>query len=234
MLDIKYLPRHLKYDTLGNLKGGLFEFLRVTKDYNIFVAGGFVRDLLANKPFKDLDITINPNINMDILMTLIEISFGFKCTYEEYNQQEAQDAGAYEGNNIHKVYKCLGAPIPIDIIVRWDASDPLALISGYDLSINQACFLKGDHHTSIVYNTSKVVTFNPKAFPKPARIKRLKDKYPDYDWAQVDKHVQEKQGGLEAARAAIRRRMALHRLDNQRILHEPQPIIFDDAGDVFA
>lgn len=150
---------------------------------NAFIAGGFVRDIYHGKPFKDIDIFIDYT-KVSKLYTEIALkeTFGNDIKLEAYDFERGDDYKNAE--HIDKIFRVVGAPIPIDVIaVGKPKPTILDIISDFDLSINQ-CVLNGIYDAYV--NTSKTVSYSTEyGVPNKDRIDKLKAKYEELDWSKV-------------------------------------------------
>lgn len=174
------------YDKLKKGLGNLIKpFVTLTKmlPENAYIAGGFVRDIYHDKPFKDIDIFIGHGKRSLLYIEIaLKEAFGDKIKLEEYNPNENEEYG--NAVNIDKVYRVIGAIVPIDIIVSY-CNKPTIFdtITNFDLSINQ-CVITNMFNAYV--NTSKTITANTKyGIPDINRIQRLHVKYPELDWTGV-------------------------------------------------
>ena len=179
---------NLSIGMLGNLTNKIGNLIKYLPDGS-YVSGGFVRDLYHKKQFKDLDIVCQRDVEtIEFTKTAIRMALGNNITFEKYVKVDNEN---YNANSIHEVWKVIGAPVEIDIIVRKAFGlSPLDVISDFDLSINQGVLTYSkDYGLFAYYNTSKYVTINTKYPPNVKRIERLKDKFPNLIWIAVNKEV---------------------------------------------
>lgn len=167
----------------GNLFKPLTKLIKFLPE-NAFIAGGFVRDIYHCKPFKDIDIFIGYSkiSKLHAEVALKEV-FGNGIKLEEYDF-ERDDNYNNDDERISKVFRVVGAPVPIDVIAINKLNPTiLDIISDFDLSINQ-CLLINIFDAYV--NTSKVVTYNTRnGIPNKDRIGRIKTKYEELDWSNV-------------------------------------------------
>lgn len=150
---------------------------------NAFIAGGFVRDIYHGKPFKDIDIfTGYTKISKLHTEVALKEVFGNDIKLEEYDFE--RDDNYNNAERINKVFRVVGAPVPIDVIALASIKPTvLDIISGFDLSINQ-CVLVSIYDAYV--NTSKAVSYNTEyEVPNKDRIDKLKAKYEELDWSKV-------------------------------------------------
>lgn len=192
MLKIKRFDGYRKQPTLGNLKRNFMQFLDTTRNNSVIIAGGFVRDLIHNKPFKDMDIHIPNCRHVTPQTTLALFNAAFNCDGKLELYEPDNLPKHYQKEIIHQVYRIVGAVFPVDIIVlRTNAKiDAIDVISEFDISLNQAAirFNPGIGY-QLVYNDCKMVSPNPDVYLNKERIERLSKKYPEYQWLKVNKQV---------------------------------------------
>lgn len=172
---------------LGNMSRLMVDIIKNLPD-NAHVAGGIVRDIYHEKPFKDIDIVCGKGNTLIFVQAVLRKFLGNKISFELYG--DADLVNNYVGGAITAVYKVVGSPIPIDIIVRRESVlTPLDVISNFDLSINQGVFIK--HHEPFValYNTSNYVTAASLRNIRPERIDKLKKKYPKLIWLSINRKL---------------------------------------------
>lgn len=150
---------------------------------NAFIAGGFVRDIYHGKPFKDIDIFIDyTKVSKLHTEAALKEAFGNDIKLEEYDFE--RDDTYENAERIDKVFRAVGAPVPIDVIALSKLRPTvLDIISDFDLSINQ-CVLISIFDAYV--NTSKTVSYNTEyGILNKDRIDRLKAKYEELDWSKV-------------------------------------------------
>lgn len=203
-----------------------------------FVAGGLIRDMYHGKPFKDIDIVISRRRNhLAFTQAVLKQIFGNNLRFEEYGREEgrikAGVAGAgYDINNIEKVYKVVGAPVPIDIIVRRSAGTltPMDVIGEFDLSINQGVLYNHrGYGVRAYYNTSRYVTMSDKFLPNEERINKLKEKYPKLIWLDVNKAIDRIKNPPRRDKKAMEQRLK----DIVRLAQKARPVFREVGWDEF-
>lgn len=175
---------------LGNLHKTIFNLIAFLPQ-DACIAGGFARDIAHKKPFKDIDILCKyTKKNLEFIKTAVSMVFK-DAKFFEYDQKELEERG-YKDPRICGVYKVEGIAIPIDIIMLDTyADEPIDYVSEFDLSLNQA-WVKGTKFTPILYyNDSKAVHITNNKVLRDCirfeeRVARLKEKFPEKDWKEVD------------------------------------------------
>lgn len=190
MIKTRYVSRFMNCPTLGNLRQSFYKLTDRLDDPYVHIAGGFVRDLVYKKQAKDIDITLHFGYKITPAVILLHVNEVFQCNakLEKYGDEGVPVAG-YDGDEIQAIYRIVGAPYPIDIIVTYEKQTEIEVISRYDYSINQAVLTTKNGSTAVIYNDSPVVIVDAdEVKPKnKERYEYLKGKFPELDWTYVDK-----------------------------------------------
>lgn len=108
-------------DTITVLHMVPVHIIRVLREYPVFLAGGFIRAVIAGEEVSDMDLFSNDAI---LIKSLVD---GIK---------DKVDAKVHQSEN---AYTILAPPrLPIQFITRWLYDDPVKLIEQFDFSICQA------------------------------------------------------------------------------------------------
>lgn len=157
------------------------------------IAGGCLRDLDHDKPFKDVDIFVpiynttdnTPAYIEDMLNSLFPVKSCFGMDIPSFNLLVQND---YERCNLRDevlvVYKIYNFPFEVDVIfVESDGKDPV--FCTFDMSINQIQFCGKVVSCSGEYIDTKenkiIKTINKDSDERrERRIAKLQDKYQEY------------------------------------------------------
>lgn len=98
----------------------------VKKCDDLFIAGGFVRDVIGRQPVSDID--------------LFTTSKPRAAELAHQLQKEAEEAGhTLKSKVTENAVTLTGLRLPIQIISRWTFNSPADAIASFDFTISQAC-----------------------------------------------------------------------------------------------
>lgn len=166
----------------------LLDILALHFDGHAVLGGGALRDLLHDRPIKDLDIFVNPTEDLAQDAAFLEVNFGAKP--HEYDPDEAEYdcahtiAGLYDfvlPVNLREVQVVLVANPRFDCL-----ADVKTIVDTFDIGL---CQIGMNNHGSIYYSPAfafdyfeKMLTVVRDSTPRSTykRLDKLKAKYPGH------------------------------------------------------